>query len=152
MVALFIVRVLSLLNYINFLALRNINRGFVHVWVCCYVAQHKIDFHFIPAYSPVFGGLWEAAVKSTKFHVKRTIQKCLLTYEELNTVLVQIEAVLYLRLLFPMSANTDDYTYLTPGHFLIGTSLTAFPEHDFSDTSTKRLKMWNLSTQMVQSF
>ncbi|XP_049877966.1 uncharacterized protein LOC126375152 isoform X1 [Pectinophora gossypiella] len=117
-----------------------------------FAAQNQINFHFIPSYSPVFGGLWEAAVKSTKYHLKRIVQNSLLTYEELNTVLVQIEAVLNSRPLLPMTSNPDDFTYLTPGHFLIGTSLMTYPDHDVSNKPVNKLKMWNVCNNMVQSF
>ncbi|KAL0893471.1 hypothetical protein ABMA27_013673 [Loxostege sticticalis] len=117
-----------------------------------FASQNQVNFNFIPCYSPVFGGLWEAAVKSTKFHLKRVVQKSILTYEELNTVLVQIEGILNSRPLLPMTSNSDDFTYLTPGHFLIGTSLTTYPDHDVSCTPVNRLKMWNVCNNMVQSF
>jgi len=36
-------------------------------------AHIGVDRHFIPAYSPHFGGLWEAGVKSVKHHLKRVV-------------------------------------------------------------------------------
>ncbi|XP_028029782.1 uncharacterized protein LOC114242720 [Bombyx mandarina] len=58
------------------------------------MAQEGINFNFIPAYSPHFAGLAEAGVKSTKHHLIRVLGLCNLTYEELYTTLVQIEAIL----------------------------------------------------------
>lgn len=117
-----------------------------------HAALHGVNFHFIPSYSPVFGGLWEAAVKSTKYHLKRIIGKCLLTYEELSTVLTQIEGILNSRPLLPLSSNCDDFAYLTPGHFLTGTALVTYPEHDLTETPISRLRLWNVVNNMTQSF
>lgn len=33
----------------------------------------NLEWRFIPEHGPHFGGLWEAAVKSTKFHLKRIV-------------------------------------------------------------------------------
>lgn len=86
------------------------------------------EWSFIPPASPHFGGIWEAGVKSIKSHLKKTVGTSLLTFEELTTVLVQIEAVLNSRPLCPMSNSPNEYNYLTPAHFLIGRSLVAPPE------------------------
>uniref|UniRef100_A0A182PWU5 Uncharacterized protein n=1 Tax=Anopheles epiroticus TaxID=199890 RepID=A0A182PWU5_9DIPT len=56
--------------------------------------SREIEWHFIPPDAPEFGGLWEAAVKSAKNHLKRVVGNVNLTFEELTTILVEIEAVL----------------------------------------------------------
>ena len=101
--------------------------------------QLEIDFKalgtywsFIPPASPHFGGLWEAGVKSIKSHLKKTIGTSLLTFEEMTTVLTQIEAVLNSRPLCSLSTSSHEFNFLTPGHFLIGRSIIAPPEKCFS--------------------
>ena len=58
------------------------------------LSTQRIQWHFSPERSPHFGGLWEAAVKSTKAHLKRVVGQQKLTYEELSTVLCRIESCL----------------------------------------------------------
>ncbi|XP_075990292.1 uncharacterized protein LOC142985935 [Anticarsia gemmatalis] len=116
------------------------------------VANDGIKFHFIPAYSPHFGGLWEAAVKSTKYHLQRVLGNCNLTYEELNTTLVQIEAILNSRPLTPLSSDPGDYAPLTPGHFLVGRPLTSIPQPDYQDQSLSHLTRFQRIEQLRQHF
>ncbi|GFW47255.1 integrase catalytic domain-containing protein [Trichonephila clavipes] len=47
-----------------------------------YLAAEGIEWKFIPARSPNFGGLWKAAIKSCKYHLKRVVNGINLTYEE----------------------------------------------------------------------
>ncbi|XP_073955673.1 uncharacterized protein [Choristoneura fumiferana] len=99
-----------------------------------------------------FGGLWEAGVKSVKYHLKRVVGKTCLTFEELYTVITQIEAILNSRPLLPMSTDVSDLSYLTPGHFLVGAPLTSIPEPDLADTNINRLKFWQICIKLKQQF
>ena len=105
-----------------------------------------------PPSAPHFGGIWEAGVKSVKFHLKRVMGNIILDYDEFNTLLVQTEAVLNSRPLCPVSADPADLSVLTPGHFLIGRPLTTPPEVDLIDESINRLTRWQLITQLRQQF
>ncbi|XP_072757728.1 uncharacterized protein [Anoplolepis gracilipes] len=110
------------------------------------------QWRFNPPSAPHFGGKWEAAVKSVKFHLKRIVGSHLLTYEEMTTLLTQIEAVLNSRPLCPLSDDPDDLTVLTPGHFLIGTAPTVLPEPSLEHVNCSRLSRWQLLRQMLESF
>ncbi|XP_030758533.1 uncharacterized protein LOC115884174 [Sitophilus oryzae] len=110
------------------------------------------SWHFNPPRAPNFGGLWEAGVKSIKYHLKRVIGDSALTYEDLCTVLVQIEGALNSRPLSPLSSDPQDPTPLTPGHFLVGRPLTALPEADHTSIPEARLKKFEHLQAMIQHF
>ncbi|XP_072380528.1 uncharacterized protein [Diabrotica undecimpunctata] len=114
--------------------------------------EHLKLLHAGPSYSPVFGGLWEAGVKSAKYHIKRVMGTNELTYEQFNTLIVQVEGILNSRPLMAMSQDPTNLEYLTPGHFLIGAPITSFPEPDITEVPKNRIKFWNLCTQMQQHF
>lgn len=117
-----------------------------------YCSQSNISWHFIPPYSPHFGGIWEVGVKSRKFHLKRIIGNAHLTFEELNTLIVHIEAILNSRPLLPLSDHPDDLIPLTPAHFLIGRPLTALPELDLTNMALNRLDRYQHVQQCRQHF
>ncbi|XP_015123772.1 uncharacterized protein LOC107045880 [Diachasma alloeum] len=92
------------------------------------LATNAAQWSFSPPRVPHFGSKWEAAVGSTKYHLRRVLGTTTLTFEELNSVVIQIEACLNSRPICPMSDNPDDLQVLTPGHFLIGEPLQLIPE------------------------
>ncbi|XP_044248467.1 uncharacterized protein [Drosophila takahashii] len=115
-----------------------------------FFSTEGLNWHFIPPSAPHFGGLWESGVRSVKLHLRRVVGAAALTFEELSTVLAQIEAILNSRPLAQVSDHTVDP--LTPAHFLIGQPYTAVPEPSLLDTQMNRLDRWNQLQAMVQGF
>lgn len=109
-------------------------------------------WHFIPPHAPNFGGLWEAGVRSTKGHLKTVIGDTTLTFEELTTVLTQIEACLNSRPISYLSDNPNDPLPLTPGHFLVGEPLIVIPDKDYSLDQGFGVTRWRLCQKMLDSF
>jgi transposase InsO family protein len=77
-----------------------------------FLANEGCDWKFIPPHGPHFGGLLEAAVKSMKYHLRRTLGVHIATYEELSTLLAEIEACLNSRTLCTLS-DPFNQTYLS---------------------------------------
>lgn len=78
------------------------------------LAQDNIQWRFQPPAAPHFGGIWEAAVKSFKPHLRPVLGEATLTYEEMSTLLAQIEACLNSRPLQALTDDPDDLAALTP--------------------------------------
>jgi hypothetical protein len=123
-----------------------------HSTVFNFSSSEGITWKFNPPAAPHHGGIWEAGVKSMKYHLRRTMGRSLLTLEELFTLTAQIEACLNSRPLCPLSSDPNDLSPLTPGHFLIGSALTAIPEPDLNSTPVTRLDRWQLVQSLTQSF
>ena len=56
------------------------------------LACEGTNWSFNPPGVPHFGGLWKAAVKSVKHHLRRVVGYHTLTFEEFYTLIKQIEA------------------------------------------------------------
>ncbi|XP_072384382.1 uncharacterized protein [Diabrotica undecimpunctata] len=117
-----------------------------------FLASSHIRWKTIVPRAPHHGGIWESAIKSAKHHMRRLLGNVKLTFEEFTTVLGQIEAVLNSRPLCSLSNDPSDFTYLTPGHFLIGQSLTSFPEKDVIHIPENRLNLWQHLSKLQQVF
>ncbi|GFW72380.1 integrase catalytic domain-containing protein [Trichonephila clavipes] len=116
-----------------------------------YFASEAIQWKFIPPRSPNVGGLWEAGVKSFKHHLYRTLVNSKITFEEFETIIIQIEGILNSRPLVPLSDNINEYEVLTPGHFIIGQPISAIPEPAILDISDNILSRWQYTTKCVQT-
>jgi len=116
------------------------------------MAKEEIEWHFNPPSAPHFGGLWENAVKTMKFHLARIMKDTRLTLGELGTLLCQIEACVNSRPMIPLSSDPSDLEALTPAHFLIGGPIFLPPEIDITKETANGLRRWKYVQYLMQTF
>ena len=87
-----------------------------------------------------------------KKHFGRIVGDAKLTFEELTTVLEEIEACLNVRLLTEIPEAEDGIETLTPGHLLIGHPVKALPDTPSSFQSMTMLWHWRLCQALVHHF
>lgn len=115
--------------------------------------KFQLKWTFVSPGAPHHGGIYEAAVKSVKYHITRIIGEATLTFEEYQTILSQVESYVNSRPICALTDDPTDLTALTPGHFLIGEPLIGIPEtHDFRETPDNRLDRWEHLQKMQQHF
>ncbi|XP_059055820.1 uncharacterized protein LOC131849719 [Achroia grisella] len=104
-----------------------------------------------PSHAPHFGGAWESNIKNIKNHLFRTIGSQLLTYEELLTVLTQIETILNSR---PLCVLTEEPfpEPLTPAHFIMASPLSYLPIERVSEDTRSIRQRKQLLDHMVRSY
>lgn len=92
--------------------------------------------------------MWEVAVKSFKFYLKKVDGDSTLTFEVFHTLTCQIEALLNSRFLCSIRSDLNGLVALTPGHFFVCSSLTMVLEpYDFD--SKINLKMSRISRRRL---
>ncbi|XP_045493308.1 uncharacterized protein LOC123692589 [Colias croceus] len=107
------------------------------------ITDMKIEWHFNAPAWPTAGGLWERAVRSVKYHLKRVIGDQKLTFEEYSTLLARIESCLNSRPLCALTESVEDIDCLTPAHFLHGRAGTTVIE-----TAEGARTRWQLVTKL----
>ena len=105
-----------------------------------YLAERRIQWHFIVEHAPWWGGFWERLVRSVKSPLKRVVGRSTLTYDELHTILIEIEGIINAR---PLTYVYDDeemnYEPLTPSHLIYGRRITSSPNSSHHEViSTNR--------------
>ena len=110
-----------------------------------YLASERITWNFILPKSPWWGGFYERLIRVVKEAMKKSIGKARLNYEELETVLLEIEMIINSR---PLTYLYDDPSEaLTPSHLVIGRRLQSHGvtcievgEDQSRDSMNERLK------------
>ncbi|GFW21589.1 integrase catalytic domain-containing protein [Trichonephila clavipes] len=143
-------------NATNFKGARNILNEWNEICkfnrIQLFSAEEGIEWNFIPPASPHFGGLWEANIKSMKRILLRVAKSAIMNFEELTTLMAQIEAVLNSRPLSPLSSDPNDLNPLTPGHFLTNCAISSFPEPYTASDSLSYHSRWKLIQSLRDTF
>ena len=98
------------------------------------LSRQGVEWQFIPKRAPWYGGFWERLIGLTKKAIKKTLGRALSTLTELQTLAVEVEAILNDR---PHVSDVSDEEPLTPSHLLYGRRITHLPypeiENEVSD-------------------
>lgn len=87
----------------------------------------NITWHFIPKRAPWYGGFWERLIGLTKQAIKKTLGRAFITLPQLETIVVEVEAMLNDRPLTYVSSDNSDPEPLTPSHLLYGRRIQSIP-------------------------
>lgn len=94
--------------------------------------------------------VWESAVKSAKTLLTKVLHNHRLVYDELSTVLAEIEAILNSRPLSAMCNDPNDLQPLTAGHFLTGAPLRCINDSILKNSS--KIKQWANLVEIKNEF
>ena len=92
-----------------------------------YLARKRISWRYDLPTASWWGGLFERLIGMTKRCLRKIVGRASLTYDEINTVIVEVECVLNSRPFTYVSAK-DQEEILTPSHSLNGRNISSLPE------------------------
>ncbi|GFR11593.1 integrase catalytic domain-containing protein [Trichonephila clavata] len=82
-----------------------------------FIANKRVQWKFIPDRTPWWGAFYKRMVKTVKEPLRKILGRSLLSFEELTTLLAEIENIDNLRPLTYVSDDKDDKEPLIPAHF-----------------------------------
>ncbi|XP_060756589.1 uncharacterized protein LOC132867628 [Neoarius graeffei] len=115
--------------------LKELWRSFRKSELTDFFTDKGITWKFIVERAAWWGGFWERLVRSVKTCLKRVLGKASLTFEELTTMLAEVEAVLNSRPLSYVHNDASEPQPLSPSHFLVGKRLTSLPPQTMISSS-----------------
>lgn len=91
------------------------------------LSKQGVDWPLIPKRASWYGGFWERLIGLTKTTLKKVRGRSFLTFTTLQTIVVEIEAILNDRPLKHVSSNAHDKEPLTLPHLLYRKRITTLP-------------------------
>ena len=89
--------------------------------------KHRTTWRFIPARAPWFGGIWERLIGITKRVIKKALGKKLVTYDELLTIITEVEGRVNDRPLTYLSSSSEDSIPISPSQLINGHKINSLP-------------------------
>ena len=120
------------------------------------LANKQVVWDFIVEKAPWWGGYWERLVPNVKSCLKKSVVRSSLNFEELRTLMVEIECTLNNRLMTYVYADDEGLSYpLTPADLVYGRHIATTPNQRYSNVSstyqtlTRRI---NYHYRLLQNF
>ena len=120
-----------------------------------FAANRGITWNFILEKAPWWGGYYERMIQLVKRSLRKILGKAQLTYEELLTVLLEVEGVVNSR---PLTCVYPEVTEepLTPSHLVIGRRLNTLPDRtelsDDEDCASKLQRKARHLSKLIEHF
>ena len=95
--------------------------------------RQGVIWKFIPKRAPWYGGWWERLIGLTKTALKKTLGRAHMSLIVLETLVVEIEAVLNDRPLTYTPSELEEMDPLTPAHLLYGRRITSLPHESVDE-------------------
>lgn len=89
-------------------------------YVQSFALKRRVQWKFIVERAAWWGGFWERLVRTVKDSLKLSIGKALLNFDELQTILTEIEATINARPLTYIDNDPNNPLILSPANFLTG--------------------------------
>ena len=103
-----------------------LNKIFNHPSVRRYCTSKRITWKFNVDRAPWWGGFFERMVQEVKRCLRKTLRNAKLDYDELHTILVEIESTLNSRPLTYVSSD-EIGDPITPSHLVVGRRVNSIP-------------------------
>lgn len=97
-----------------------------------YLSNSRVTWKFIIEKAPWWGGFWERLIQSVKRSIKKTVGRTSLGYDELNTLVVEVESLINSRPLTYIYDDEESISHpLTPSHLISGHRISAMPNDEY---------------------
>ena len=100
-----------------------------HPEVQAFLTEKRITWRFNLEKAPWWGGFYERMVKGVKRCLRKTLGNARLSYDELSTVVIEVQGTLNVRPLTYVYEEGDSEEPLTPSHLMHGRRLTSLPPY-----------------------
>ncbi len=112
----------------------------------------QIEWRFIPAGAPHFGGAWERLVKVVKDNLNVCLPSRRSSEEVLRTCLAEVELIVNTRPLTHIPIDAEDDEAITPNHFILGSSNGDKPLCEIDENHLPSNKSWKISQMFADHF
>ena len=97
-----------------------------------YLTNKRVTWKFIVEKAPWWGGFWERLIQSMKRSIKKTVGRTSLNYDELNTLVVEVESLINSRPLTYIYDDEESISHpLTPSHLISGHKISTMPNDEY---------------------